>query len=175
MRGRHARFYHSLESNSLVLIADKGLRFDGEKVNPSDRRAFCKPRTSFALGSFEYELEFTNLDGDIYRAQLEQLAKELEYKGQRPPSFLDPTPRDTDYKLDEYTIRPSFAKGSSCCVCPAIDKAGAIFAVKKIIANTKEACLEIREEAEGTKINKIGCPVSLSFTNPNLSSSPRFV
>jgi serine/threonine protein kinase len=62
--------------------------------------------------------------------------------------FTDPTPTDTDYVLKNYTIRSSFAKGSFCYVCKAIDKSGAPVAVKKIIANNKKQKLRVEDEIE---------------------------
>jgi hypothetical protein len=63
------------------------------------------------------------------------LAHAFQYTGQRPAEYNDPTPTETDYLLkNKYTIKGSFAKGSSCFVCSAIDNKGASFAAKKIIA-----------------------------------------
>ncbi len=146
--GRHARIVHNLQSNTLVIFANRKMRFDGENINPGECRAFRKKRTSFTLGPFEYQLEFTELNRDIYRAQLAQLVTKVEYEGQQPASFTDPTPTDTDYALKDYTIRSSFARGSSCYVCEAIDKSGAPIAVKKIIANTTEARLRVEDEVK---------------------------
>lgn len=159
--GRHARILHNLESNTLVIYADRKLRFDGESLNPGESRAFRKRRTSFTLGPFEYQLEFIGLDENVYRAQLAQLAEELKYEGQRPASFTNPTPTDTDYALKDYAIRSSFARGSSCYVCEAIDKSGAAFAVKKIIASTTYARLNVEEEVKTLqRITSGGAPVS---------------
>ncbi len=70
LHGRYARIVHNLQSNALILLADKKIRFDGENVNPGECRAFRKKRTSFVISPFKYQLEFMELDGDIYRAQL---------------------------------------------------------------------------------------------------------
>jgi hypothetical protein len=48
--GRHARIVHNLQSNTLVIFANRKMRFDGENINPGESRAFRKKRTSFALG-----------------------------------------------------------------------------------------------------------------------------
>jgi hypothetical protein len=138
------------------------MRVDGESIGLSEIRAFRKKKTLFAFSPFEYQLEFIDLDGDIYWGQLAQLAKEIEYKGQRPASFTNPTPTDTDYALKNYTIKSSFAKGSSCYVCKAIDKSGAPVAVKKIIANNEKQKLRVEDEIEVLRrITEDSAPIRL--------------
>jgi hypothetical protein len=66
--------------------------------------------------------------------------------------------------LKNYTIRSSFARGSSCYVCEAIDKSRAPIAVKKIIANDAKAQLRVENEVKILRrITEGGAPVRLLY------------
>jgi hypothetical protein len=166
IRGRHARLLHNLESNTLIVIADEKMQFHGDSLPVGSVQASTRTKTT-AFGYFEYCLQFTNIEPNLYRSLLDQLARTLNFTDQRPGESIDPTPTDTDYPLkDKYIIRGSFASGSSCFVCSAIDKTGANFAVKKIIALTSGARSNAMNEIEMVKklISGEGnIPTSLPF------------
>jgi hypothetical protein len=50
--------------------------------------------------------------------------------------------------LKNYTIRSSFAKGSSCYVCKVINKSRVLVTIKKIIVNNKKQKLRMEDEIE---------------------------
>jgi hypothetical protein len=67
-----------------------------------------------------------------------------------------------DYTLKNYTIRSSFAKGSSCYVCKVINKSRALIAVKKIIANNKKQKLRVEDKIKVLRqITKDSTPIRL--------------
>lgn len=149
VRGRHARFIHNLESNTFVVVADRKLRLGADYVANSQLAAFSRKKTSIAIGNLEYSLDFTNIDQQVYRTQLDQLAVKMQHLGHRPDMLMSPTPMDTDYSLsDKYIIKSSFASGSSCFVCSAIDARGTLFAVKKIIAFDQRSRNRAKMEAD---------------------------
>jgi hypothetical protein len=153
LRGRHARLLHSLESHILLLIADKKLRVGEKHLSPTNVAAFGQRKTVVAFGDLEYELSFTNIDQSLYRAQLDQLSQFLNYQGDRPGIFVDPTPAETDYMImNKYFIRSSFTQGSTCWMCAAVDKdTGASVAVKKIIAVSSSSLRHARREIDAMK------------------------
>jgi len=153
LRGRHARLLHSLESHTLMLIADKKLRVGEKQLNPTNVAAFGQRKTAIAFGDLEYELSFTDIDQSLYRAQLDQLAQLLNYQGHRPGLFLDPTPAETDYMImNKYFIRSSFTQGSTCWICAAVDKdTGASVAVKKIVAVSSRTLRHARREIDAMR------------------------
>jgi hypothetical protein len=166
LRGRHARLLHSLESHTLLLIADKKLRVGEKHLNPTNVAAFGLRKTIIAFGDLEYELSFTSIDQPLYRAQLDQLAQFLDYQGHRPGLFVDPTPAETDYMImNKYFIRSSFTQGSTCWMCAAVDKdTGASVAVKKIVAVSSSTLRHARREIEAMKkLSTERSPVSTLF------------
>jgi len=136
VRSRHARLTHSLDSFSLLVIADKRTRVGQVHLEPSSIIALDQTHTAIAFGNLEYRISFTGLDRSLYTDQLTQFSKSLKYNGHTPGSFLDPTPADTDYMvMGKYSIKRSFVQGTTCWVCPAIVKnGGGIIAAKKIVA-----------------------------------------
>lgn len=165
LRGRHARLLHSLESYTFMVAADKKLRVGDRYLNPTNVSAIGQRKTAIAFGDLEYELAFTNLTQSIYKAQLDQLSRFLNYQGHRPGAFVDPTPADTDYLImEKYYIRSSFTQGTTCWMCAAVDRdTGASVAVKKIIAVSSAMLIHARCEINAMKkLGSSGSPVSSS-------------
>jgi hypothetical protein len=162
VRGRHALLLHSLESNSFMVIADKKIRVGEVNLGPTEMAVLGNVRTPIAIGDLEYDLTFTNIDQSIYRTQLADLSHMLEYTGLNCGEVMDPTPAETDYMImNKYFVKSSFAKGSTCWMCPAVDKeTGTSVAVKKIIAiSVSELANANREIAAMKKLLSDQCPV----------------
>jgi hypothetical protein len=47
--------------------------------------------TELAFGDLEYSLKFTDIDQDLYRAQLNNLRESLNYHGAKPLNTIDMT------------------------------------------------------------------------------------
>jgi hypothetical protein len=166
LRGRHARLLHSLESYTFMVAADKKLRVGDRHLSPTNVSALGQRKTVIAFGDLEYELTFTNLDQLIYKTQLDQLSKILNYQGHRPGAFVDPTPADTDYLvMEKYFIRSSFTQGSTCWMCAAVNRdTGASVAVKKIVAVSSAMLNHARREISAMKkLFSSHSPVSSPF------------
>ncbi|EPE30600.1 Protein kinase-like (PK-like) [Glarea lozoyensis ATCC 20868] len=152
--GRHCRVNHILDSNALLIIANKRVRVGGTTLDPAQiqisSRALGEMVTEIELGDLQYSLEFTDIDQDIYRAQLQTLRASLDYEGFKPPETIDPTPSETDYIImGKYIVRTSFAKGAFGFVCAAIDQRdGTPVAVKKIIATTSRSHGKVIQEVK---------------------------
>jgi hypothetical protein len=177
LRGRHARLLHSLESHTLMLIADKKLRVGEKQLNSTNIAAFGQRKTAVAFGDLEYELSFTDIDQSLYRAQLDQLAQLLNYQGHRPALFLDPTPAETDYIImNKYFIRSSFTQGSTCWICAAVDKdTGTSVAVKKIIAVSSSTLRHARREIDAMRrLSLEHTPVRNASPSTSMSVVPAF-
>lgn len=179
LHSRHARLMHVLESNAFIIVADKRLRVEGGYLEPTLIATFGQKETTIAFGNLEYSLVFTNLDQTVYRRQLAELSSALQYTGYRPADYNDPTPTDTDYSIkDKYIVRSSFAVGSSCFVCAAIDKtSGASVAVKKIIALSQTDRIRVAREVRAMQrlLLDSQAPVSRLRRSPSstdVSSSP---
>jgi len=150
IRGRHARFIHNLDSNRLLIQAEGTMKFNGETLVKGDRRELPKETTTLSFGLFEYKFSWSEIDQKLYRRQLDELAKDVSHDN-RPPLFMTPTPQSSEYLLDKYRIRGTFATGSSCIVCAATDMSGNPFAVKKIIAKNKRSKLDVDTEVKNMK------------------------
>lgn len=136
IRGRHFRFLHNLDSGRFLIYAAAKVKINGVQLNRGESRMLFSGKTSIALGAFEYEFSWTDLDHDIYRKQLRDLAESLSHTGYTPPVFITPTPMDSEWILkDKYLVTGSFATGSSCVMYSATDMAGVLYAVKKITTN----------------------------------------
>ena len=171
LRGRHARLFHSLESFALLVAAEQRLRVGERYLDSTKVAAIGQRKTTIAFGDMEYELSFTNINQSLYRAQLVEHSQFLEYQGHQPGILWDPTPADTDYTImNKYTIRRSFAKGSTCWMCAAVDKdTGASVAVKKIDAMASNALNNARLEINAMKrLSVAHCPVSFSSLSKKL-------
>jgi len=151
VRGRHARFIHNLDSNRLLIQAEGTMRFNGETLYKGDRRELPQDSSTLSFGNnFEYKFSWLPIDQDLYRQQLDNLAQEVNHAS-RPPLFMTPTPQSSEYILDKYRIRGTFATGSSCVVCAATDTSGNPYAVKKIIAKSRRAKLDVDNEVRNLK------------------------
>jgi hypothetical protein len=151
----------------LQIIADKKLRIGEKHLSPTNVAAFGQRKTVVAFGDLEYELTFTNIDQSLYRAQLDQLSQLLNYQGNRPGMFVDPTPAETDYMImNKYFIRSSFTQGSTCWMCAAVDKdTGASVAVKKIIAVSSSTLRHARREIDAmNRLSSDRTPVRFHFS-----------
>jgi hypothetical protein len=136
IRGRHFRFLHNLDSGRLLVYAAAKVKINGVQLGRGDSRILQSGKTFIAFGPFEYEFSWTELDQDIYRKQLRELAHSLSHTGYTPPIFITPTPMDSEWILmDKYQVTGSFATGSSCVMYSAMDMAGVLYAVKKITSN----------------------------------------
>ncbi|EHK98246.1 putative Mitogen-activated protein kinase 12 [Glarea lozoyensis 74030] len=126
-----------------------GTTLDPAQIQISSR-ALGEMVTEIELGDLQYSLEFTDIDQDIYRAQLQTLRASLDYEGFKPPETIDPTPSETDYIImGKYIVRTSFAKGAFGFVCAAIDQRdGTPVAVKKIIATTSRSHGKVIQEVK---------------------------
>jgi hypothetical protein len=164
IRGRHARFIHNLDSNRLLIQAEGTMRFNGEVLCKGDRRELPKDPSTLSFGLFEYKFSWVTIDQEIYRQQLDDLAQEVNHDN-RPPLFMTPTPQSSEYLLDKYRIKGTFATGSSCIVCAATDMSGNPYAVKKIIAKNRRSKLDVDEEVRNLRklTESRDCPVGFSF------------
>jgi hypothetical protein len=136
IRGRHIRFLHNLDSGRLLIYAAAKVKVNGFQLNRGDSRILHSGKTNIAFGQFEYEFSWTDLDQEIYRNQLRDLAQSLAHTGYTPPIFITPTPMDSEWILkDRYQVTGSFATGSSCVMYSAMDMAGVLYAVKKVTSN----------------------------------------
>jgi len=163
VRGRHARFIHNLDSNRLLIQAEGTMRFNGEVLYKGERRELPKEPSILTFGIFEYKFSWVTIDQDLYRRQLDDLAEEVNHDN-RPPLFMTPTPQSSEYLLDKYRIKGTFATGSSCIVCAATDMSGNPYAVKKIIAKNRRSRLNVDEEVRNLRKLTENCnspPVSL--------------
>jgi hypothetical protein len=164
VRGRHARFIHNLDSNRLLIQAEGTMRFNGEILYKGERRELPKEPSILTFGIFEYKFSWVTIDQDLYRRQLDGLAEEVNHDN-RPPLFMTPTPQPSEYLLDKYRIKGTFATGSSCVVCAATDLSGNPYAVKKIIAKNRRSRLDVDEEVRNLRKLTENCdsPVSVDF------------
>jgi len=169
VRGRHARFIHNLDSNRLLIQAEGTMRFNGETLYKGERRELPKEPSILTFGIFEYKFSWVRIDQELYRRQLDDLAMEVNHDN-RPPLFMTPTPQSSEYLLDKYRIKGTFATGSSCIVCAATDMSGNPFAVKKIIARNRRSRLNVDEEVRNLKrlTDNCDCPVSVHFLPASL-------
>jgi hypothetical protein len=165
IRGRHARFIHNLDSNRLLIQAEGTMRFNGEVLLKGDRRELPKEPSTLTFGTFEYKFSWAKIDQEVYRRQLDDLAQEVNHDN-RPPLFMTPTPHSSEYLLDKYRIKGTFATGSSCIVCAATDMSGNPYAVKKIIAKNRRAKLDVDEEVRNLK------KLTENYDSPVSSNSP---
>jgi hypothetical protein len=89
---------------------------------------------------------------------------------------MTPTPHSSEYLLDKYRIKGTFATGSSCIVCAATDMSGNPYAVKKIIAKNRRAKLDVDEEVRNLRKLTENCDSPVSSNSPpefSHSQSPR--
>lgn len=165
VRGRHARFIHNLDSNRLLIQAEGTMRFNGETLYKGDRRELPKEPSILTFGIFEYKFSWVGIDQEVYRRQLDELALEVNHDN-RPPLFMTPTPQYSEYLLDKYRIKGTFATGSSCIVCAATDMSGNPYAVKKIIARNRKSRLDVDEEVRNMRKLTESCDAPVSFNFP---------
>jgi hypothetical protein len=153
----HCRLIHVLDSNALLIVANKRLRVGATTLDPAQiqvrSRTLGEITTDIAFGDLEYSLEFTNIDQNVYRKQLNDLRTSLEYEGFRPSDTIDPTRSETDYTImGKYIVRSSFAKGAFGFVCVALDnRDGSSVAVKKIIATNASSHGKVIQEVKTLK------------------------
>lgn len=169
IRGRHIRFIHNLDSGRLLVYAAAKVKINGVQLNRGESRTLPSGRTFIALGPFEYEFSWTDLDQDIYRKQLRDLAESVSHTGYTPPVFITPTPLSSEWILkDKYHVTGSFATGSSCVMYSAMDMAGVLYAVKKITSSSPPSHdrNQVRGEVNALqKLHRQGtAPVSFAFT-----------
>jgi hypothetical protein len=169
VRGRHARFIHNLDSNRLLIQAEGTMRFNGEILYKGERRELPKEPSILTFGIFEYMFSWIAIDQELYRRQLDKLASEVSHDN-RPPLFMTPTPQSSEYLLDRYRIKGTFATGSSCIVCAATDMSGNPYAVKKIIAKNRRSRLDVDEEVRNLRALTENCDSPVSFHFHQVSS-----
>ena len=169
VRGRHARFIHNLDSNRLLIQAEGTMRFNGEILYKGERRELPKEPSILTFGIFEYMFSWVAIDQELYRRQLDKLASEVSHDN-RPPLFMTPTPQSSEYLLDRYRIKGTFATGSSCIVCAATDMSGNPYAVKKIIAKNRRSRLDVDEEVRNLRALTENCNSPVSFHFHQVSS-----
>lgn len=172
IRGRHIRFLHNLDSGRLLIFAAAKVKINGVQLNRGDSRILQSGKTFIAFGPFEYEFSWTDLDQEIYRRQLRDLAESLSHTGYTPPVFITPTPMDSEWILkDRYHVTGSFATGSSCVMYSAMDMAGVLYAVKKVTSNRppSDDRNQVRGEVNALKkLHQQGkAPVSFLFQLPS--------
>lgn len=169
--GRHARLSHVLDSNAFIVIADRSLKVDYKRIQGSQIAAFDRKSTHILFGQLEYALEFTTIDQNVYRKQLDKLAVETNFVGLRPASYMNPTPAETDYSIRHYSVRSAIAAGSSGFVCFAVDKTtGHQVAMKKIITKGPRAVEDVTREVDAMRrLTEQSPPVSSINLAPSYS------
>ena len=177
IRGRHIRFLHNLDSGRFLIYAAAKVKINGVQLNRGESRILLSGKTSIAFGPFEYEFSWTDLDHDIYRKQLRDLAQSLSHTGYTPPVFITPTPMDSEWILkDKYLVTGSFATGSSCVMYSATDMAGVLYAVKKITTNRPPSHNGNQVRGEVSALQKLHqqgtAPVSSTFPSISYEDFP---
>ncbi|KAI9676520.1 MAG: hypothetical protein M1817_000678 [Caeruleum heppii] len=138
VRGRHARLVHNLSTGILMIQTDYNRRvlLDGKLSIQGGKQAITTTSTGIILGDLAYSLVFTNLNEDVYKAQLSALRTEVGMTDSEPPPSLGPIPSATHYDIMGYTVQGVFAEGSTCTVAAGIKKdEGSAVAVKRMKRN----------------------------------------
>ena len=137
VNAQHCRLNFNFDSFVLLITAELKRQVsvlgNGTQVLRGTSMAVPSRSTSIELGNLRFELKFTDMPKEVYRAYIRETKEFFGTDAAEPPMSLDPTPADSDYHITGYVVKEPLALGGSCVVCSGIDlTTGALVAIKRI-------------------------------------------
>jgi hypothetical protein len=154
IQGCHVSFNFHHDTGHMYLTSNASRIFDGRvtvkglEVGCGEMHAFNQTPTHLAIGRLGYIFEYTDIvrTEHFYNRRKQYMADHLDISA--PTFSLTPIPSGPSQSIGEWTLGPTFRKGTSGKVYAATNSKAQLVAIKIVERNSSEAAEMVRKDIQ---------------------------